>query len=182
MKWSEVTQSSLTLCDPVDCSPPGSSVHGIFQARILEWVAISFSILLWVTVQKSLKTNALGYVTSCSGRIIFYFHACKISCLPFMTRDSNNNLLQANPHLENQVRPQALPKLCGDVVKPTGSGIRLNWVQTPVLNFPIGQITQPPPAPGSPKLASSLAWFLLSMVPPWRGPHQDQTQRCTSHA
>ena len=30
-------------CDPVDCSPPGSSVHGIFQARILEWVAISFS-------------------------------------------------------------------------------------------------------------------------------------------
>ena len=39
---SEVTQSCLTLCDPVDCSPPGSSVHGILQARILEWVAISF--------------------------------------------------------------------------------------------------------------------------------------------
>ena len=35
-------QSCLTLCDPMDCSPPGSSVHGIFQARILEWVAISF--------------------------------------------------------------------------------------------------------------------------------------------
>ena len=33
----------LTLCDPVDYSPPGSSVHGILQARILEWVAISFS-------------------------------------------------------------------------------------------------------------------------------------------
>ena len=32
-----------TLCNPMDCSPPGSSVHGIFQARILEWVAISFS-------------------------------------------------------------------------------------------------------------------------------------------
>ena len=38
-----VTQLGLTLCDPVDCSPPGSSVHGILQARILEWVAISFS-------------------------------------------------------------------------------------------------------------------------------------------
>ena len=37
---SEVAQSCLTLCDPVDCSPPGSSVHGILQARILEWVAI----------------------------------------------------------------------------------------------------------------------------------------------
>ena len=37
------TQSCPTLCDPMDCSPPGSSVHGIFQERILEWVAISFS-------------------------------------------------------------------------------------------------------------------------------------------
>ena len=36
-------QSCLTLCDPMDCSPPGSSVHGILQARILEWVAISSS-------------------------------------------------------------------------------------------------------------------------------------------
>ena len=35
-------QSCLTLCDPTDCSPPGPSVHGIFQARTLEWVAISF--------------------------------------------------------------------------------------------------------------------------------------------
>ena len=40
---SEVAQSCPTLCDPVDCNPPGSSVHGILQARILEWVAISFS-------------------------------------------------------------------------------------------------------------------------------------------
>ena len=40
---SEVAQSCLTLCDPRDCSLPGSSVHGIFQARVLEWVAISFS-------------------------------------------------------------------------------------------------------------------------------------------
>ena len=40
---SEVTQLCLTLSDPMDCSPPGSSVHGIFQARVLEWVAIAFS-------------------------------------------------------------------------------------------------------------------------------------------
>ena len=40
---SEVAQSCPTLCDPMDCNPPGSSVHGILQARILEWVAISFS-------------------------------------------------------------------------------------------------------------------------------------------
>ena len=40
---SEVSQSSLTLCDPMDCSPQGSFIHGISQARVLEWVAISFS-------------------------------------------------------------------------------------------------------------------------------------------
>ena len=38
-----ITQSCLTLCDPMNCSPPGSCVHGILQARILDWVAISFS-------------------------------------------------------------------------------------------------------------------------------------------
>ena len=40
---SEVAQSCLTLSDPMDCSPPGSSVHGIFQARVLEWGAVAFS-------------------------------------------------------------------------------------------------------------------------------------------
>ena len=45
MKWGEmkVCESCLTLCDPMDCSPPGSSIHGLLQERILEWVAISFS-------------------------------------------------------------------------------------------------------------------------------------------
>ena len=43
-KWSEeVAQLCPTLCDPMDCSLPGSSICGILQARILEWVAISFS-------------------------------------------------------------------------------------------------------------------------------------------
>ena len=42
VKESEVVQSRLALCDPMDYSPPGSFVHGILQARILEWVAIPF--------------------------------------------------------------------------------------------------------------------------------------------
>ena len=41
--YAKLLQSCLTLSDPMDCSLPGSSVHGIFQARIVEWVAISFS-------------------------------------------------------------------------------------------------------------------------------------------
>ena len=40
---SEVARSCPTLCDPMDCSLPGSSTHGIFQARVLEWVAVAFS-------------------------------------------------------------------------------------------------------------------------------------------
>ena len=43
MAMCSVAQMCLTLCDPMDCSPPGSSVHEIFLARILEWVAISSS-------------------------------------------------------------------------------------------------------------------------------------------
>ena len=59
---SEVTQSYPTLSDPMDCSLPGSSIHGIFQARVLEWVAIAFSVL---TSWDSPKTtvDALGFTT-----------------------------------------------------------------------------------------------------------------------
>ena len=65
VKWSEVTQSSLTLCDPIDSSQPGSSVHGIFQARILEGVAISKSANLWHNYWKIFETklsNQLNFI------------------------------------------------------------------------------------------------------------------------
>ena len=50
---SEVAQSCLTLCDPMDCSLPGSSVHGISQARVLEWAAIAFSDIHIKIIQKN---------------------------------------------------------------------------------------------------------------------------------
>ena len=46
---TEVAQSCLTLCNPVDCGLPGSCIHGILQARILEWVANSFSMGIFPT-------------------------------------------------------------------------------------------------------------------------------------
>ena len=58
---SEVAQSGLTLCNAVDCSPPGSSLHGILQARILEWGAIAFS-------RGSSWTSDWSRVTHISGR------------------------------------------------------------------------------------------------------------------
>ena len=54
---SEATQSCPTLSDPMDCSAPGFSVHGIFQARVLEWGAIVFSIQVELVV-KNLPANA----------------------------------------------------------------------------------------------------------------------------
>ena len=61
---SEVAQSCLTPSDPMDCSPPGSSIHGNFQARVLEWGAIAFSVALtrWTFVGKvmSLFLNMLS--------------------------------------------------------------------------------------------------------------------------
>ena len=62
-----LTHSAVTLCDPMDCSLPGSSVHGIFQARILEWVAISYSRgSSW-----SRDQTCVSYV-SCIGRWVLY--------------------------------------------------------------------------------------------------------------
>ena len=52
---SEVAQSCPILSDPMDCSLPGSSIHGIFQARALEWGAIAFSKLLTAATAKSLQ-------------------------------------------------------------------------------------------------------------------------------
>ena len=52
---SEVTQSCPTLSDPMDCSPPGSSVHGIFQARVLEGGAIAFSVTMLYCALKNFR-------------------------------------------------------------------------------------------------------------------------------
>ena len=62
---SEVTQLCLTLSDPMDCSLPGSSIHGIFQARVLEWVTSAFSVKwlqpLYITLQQFLKRTSLQF-------------------------------------------------------------------------------------------------------------------------
>ena len=60
---SEVTQSCPTLCDPMDCSLPGSSVHGIFKARVLEWVTMKENPIPWdcfYDYDKSLHTQVLN--------------------------------------------------------------------------------------------------------------------------
>ena len=61
---SEVAQSCTTLCDPMDYSLPGSSIHGIFQARVLEWVAIAFSTkwLCYLQIEDSFNPSFPIYI------------------------------------------------------------------------------------------------------------------------
>ena len=62
---SEVAQSCPTLLDPMDCSLPGSSLHGIFQARVLEWVVIAFSKTIYLIRGKLMDVmNVQSYLSA----------------------------------------------------------------------------------------------------------------------
>ena len=79
-KEIEVTQSCPTLCNLMDCSLPGSSVHGIFQARILEWVATSFS-------RGSSQPRARTRVSETAGSL---FTIWPTKCFPFLCLKGGN--------------------------------------------------------------------------------------------
>ena len=92
---SEVAQSCLTLCDPMDCSLPGSSFHGIFQARALEWVVIAFSrslssiaqslfVILVVFTSSSLPFLVLGILFALQRFIFYFFKAINVSFYSFI--------------------------------------------------------------------------------------------------
>ena len=85
---SEVAQSCLTLSDPMHCSLPGSSFHGIFQARVLEWGAIAFS-------EKCLQT--LPNVTSC--KITLVGNHCSIMIHPDLCNNSHTHICQRQKRL-----------------------------------------------------------------------------------
>ena len=92
---SEVAQSCPTLCDPMECSLPGSSVHGILQARTLEWVAISFSnIWKWKVKVKPLS------------RVWPFARHWKLKCLHW-SKGPNSSPQQCLPHV-TQPTPQKL--------------------------------------------------------------------------
>ena len=75
---SEVTQSCPTLGDPVDCSLPGSSVQGIFQARVLEWGAIAFFVRLYYLPLKFLGLNQCRFIIDIT----------RLSCVDYLSPSS----------------------------------------------------------------------------------------------
>ena len=100
-----VTQSCPTLCDPMDCSPPGSSVHGIFQARILEWVAISFS--------RGSSQPRDGTQVSCTAGRFFTDWATREAHFPY----SNN--FELSWFLWTVINPQAITWLMTTRAEPS---------------------------------------------------------------
>ena len=78
---SEVAQSCPTLSDPMDCSLPGSSIHGIFQARVLEWGAIAFSILkvMGRLCENNMSIVVLDYKVWCISTL-----SCKLDLINFL--------------------------------------------------------------------------------------------------
>ena len=88
---SEVAQSCPTFCDPMDCSLPGSFIHGLFQARELEWVAISFS-------RGSSWPKDLTCI-SCIGRQILYHWATREALLLTFSILNSRPCVDWDPHL-----------------------------------------------------------------------------------
>ena len=91
VKWRKVAQSCPTLCDPMDCSLPGFSVHGIFQARVLEWVATSFSKSPWSNHSRiNYSHHAVCYIPwtylSYNWKLVPFDHLAPFTCyLPLTT-------------------------------------------------------------------------------------------------
>ena len=100
-----VAQSCLTLCDPMDCSQPSSSIHGVLQVRILEWVTILFSRgLSWPRDRTQVSCTASRFLTVWAAR-----EAHKISLKEDLNKWRETDLIHG---LEDNVfRVSILPKL-----------------------------------------------------------------------
>ena len=86
---SEVAQSCLTLRNPMDCSPPGSTIHGIFQAKVMEWSAIVFSIV-WDMPNSVLLSGP--YIPLSSSVIISPLSTLQVDCEKEVRNGQENSL------------------------------------------------------------------------------------------
>ena len=125
---AESLKSCPTLCDPMNCSPPGSSVHGILQARILEWVAISSS-------RGSLRPRNQTLV-SCIGRRVLY-HSCHLES-PF----SSLLISESSESSSRSPMPPCLTALPGAPRRNLGAAL-----SAPSVLDLLGQSPVPPPGP-----------------------------------
>ena len=104
MKWSEVAQLCPTLCDPIDCSLPGFSLHGILQARVLEWVPISFS-------RGSSQPRDQTQVSGTAGRLFTIWATREAHCLHQTSFLDGFSKIQGPFQSQSLCPPVSLPKM-----------------------------------------------------------------------
>ena len=144
-KESQVAQSCPTLCETMDCSPPGSSVHGILQARILEWVAISFS-------RGSSRPRDQTRVSRIVGRCFYHLSHQGMLILKFHKLDKTPNPLHLH-HKFDFPGPPVLFSFRFPLAVVLSSGRewplagRQAWWAIPLIFAPMGgSLSQPPPS------------------------------------
>ena len=124
-----VTQSCLTLCDHMDCSPPGSSVHGILQARILEWVANSSS-------RGSSWPRDWTHISCIEGRFFTIWSTREWASIPILRNSSCTLKAQQIDRLEfylrwkhhaGRIARDTAPELEGWVPTMLLLAVRLTW-------------------------------------------------------
>ena len=125
MRARVCAQSYITLCHPIDCSPPGSSVDGIFQAGILEWVAISFSRgSSWCKDRTRISCTAGGFFTAVTALPLWEWY-----CLSFSIISAG----LTKPTLTHPVPPPFTAHCLGPAVTPapaactTAAAHRMRW-------------------------------------------------------
>ena len=115
-----VIQSCLTLCDPMDCRSPDSSVHGILQARILEWVAIPFS-------RGSSQPRDRTQVSCTAGR---FFPTGATREEAYLVRNTSKDLFPISLWLNTEVflRKSIYSTILGDILLSFGHGISIDTI------------------------------------------------------
>ena len=110
---SEDAQSCPTLCDPIDCSLPGSSIHGVSQTRVLEWVAIAFSDIPCYHPLIEIRRRAQGQAS------VTWPSPCCLTLLPWLTQGGKFSSMEHVSFLGSSLRPGSLKGAsCSDLSSP----------------------------------------------------------------
>ena len=143
IKLSSVAQSCPTLCNPMDCSPPGVSIHGILQARILEWFAISFS-------REHAQPRDWTWVSHIAGR----FFTVWATSVQFRCSVVSDSLW---PHESQHARPPCP----SPTPRVYSNSCPSNWWRHPAISssgIPFSSCPQSLPASGSFPVSQLFAW------------------------
>ena len=147
-----VTQSCPTLCNPIDCSPPGSSIHGILQVRILEWISIPSS-------RGSSQTRDQTLVSCITGTLLTIWAT-------YMLDYNESSIYKFTQTLYTECKPSKLNSKWVRVPKVRFVTIinTLQWHQKQRRVYPSDMIVPPPRASSTAKDTGQLAYMVVQLM------------------